>query len=79
MVWSTLVGIAAIILCFRRPKAERPYRMPFYPITPILLIVISVGLTSQLLINNPRDTLVGLGLLVLSVPVYFVWRRVRRE
>jgi amino acid transporter len=79
MIWFSLVAVALIILRHRRPDAERPFRVPFYPFTPIVFIIVALGLASQLLIDNTRDALVGLGLLALSLPVYFLWRRIRRE
>ncbi|HUU46547.1 MAG TPA: amino acid permease [Acidobacteriota bacterium] len=75
MIWFILVTLGAIILRIRRPRADRPYRVPLYPITPILFLIVATGLAAQLFIDNTRDAIIGLGVIVLSIPIYFLWRR----
>ncbi len=78
MIWFMLVTLGVIILRRRLPDVARPFKVPWYPLPPILFLLVAGGLAYQLLVNNPRDTLIGVGVIVLSVPVYFVWRAVRR-
>jgi APA family basic amino acid/polyamine antiporter len=75
MLWFTAVAVAVIVLRWRCPDAQRPFRVPFYPIPPLLFILIALGLAYQLLIQNTVDSVIGLCLLVASVPAYFLWRR----
>jgi APA family basic amino acid/polyamine antiporter len=71
---------AATIFVYRKrlPDAERPYRVPGYPWTPLLFIIAAFVLVANTLVNNLRDqpgkTALALGTIALGLPVYFIWR-----
>jgi hypothetical protein len=44
-----------------------------------LFIVASLGIVANQLKANPRDSAMGLGLLLLGLPIYFVWSPNRQE
>jgi APA family basic amino acid/polyamine antiporter len=44
-----------------------------------LFILASVGIAINQCVASPRDSAVGLGLLILGLPVYFVWSFRRRS
>jgi basic amino acid/polyamine antiporter, APA family len=69
--------VAASIFIYRRrePDAERPYRTWGYPVVPILFLIVSVALIIQTVINTPRQSGIGLFLILLGVPVYFLLDR----
>src|ERR1700754_588427 len=71
--------VAASIFYYRRsePDAERPYRTWGYPVLPVLFLVVSVGLIVMTIRNAPRQSAIGLGLILLGVPVY--WFLSRRQ
>ncbi|HEX9751304.1 MAG TPA: amino acid permease [candidate division Zixibacteria bacterium] len=82
MIWFVLVVLSVFLLRRRRPDAERPYRVPFYPITPAVFLLVAVGLMIQLYLANMRDATIGLVVLAASLPTYFAWRRwhgIRRQ
>jgi basic amino acid/polyamine antiporter, APA family len=62
----------------RRPDAPRPVRIPFYPVPPVLYLIVEVALLVQLLKENAGPSLIGLAIVLASVPVYLVWERARR-
>ena len=66
--------VAGSIFIFRRrlPDAERPYRTWGYPVVPILFLIVSAGLIIQTIINTPRQSAIGLGLILLGLPVYWL-------
>jgi APA family basic amino acid/polyamine antiporter len=47
-----LVALGVIVLRVREPNRERPFRVPFYPFTPILAILACAGLMFGLEISN---------------------------
>ena len=65
----TLAGIFA--LRKKEPDTERPYKVPFYPITPIIYILITVGICLILLSTQTASTVKGLLLVGLGVPIYY--------
>ncbi len=58
-----------------RPDLERPYRAVGYPVLPALYMVMAGLIEFLLLWNKPTFTVRGLVLVLLGVPVYFLWRR----
>jgi APA family basic amino acid/polyamine antiporter len=75
---------AATIFVYRRrvPEEQRPYKVPGYPWTPILFILAATVVVLNTLWNNLRDepkkTAFAIGVIVLGLPVYFIWRARRR-
>jgi APA family basic amino acid/polyamine antiporter len=61
-----------------RPDAERPYRALGYPILPALYIFLASAIAIILLIADKTraQALSGLVIVLLGVPVYFIWRKV---
>ncbi len=77
-IFMGLAVAGVIILRRKRPDLPRPYKTWGYPITPILFIISSVFLTINSLIKAFWNSFVGLALIALGIPVYFVWRGRRR-
>jgi APA family basic amino acid/polyamine antiporter len=71
------VATAAAVFVFRRrrPEMPRPYRTWGYPVVPALFIAACVLLLGNTLAASPAESLLGLGLLVLGLPAYFLFRR----
>ncbi|MCU0246607.1 MAG: APC family permease [Bryobacter sp.] len=69
----TIAGL--FVLRRRKPEMERPYRAIGYPVLPALYIVVASVIEFLLLLYKPSYTWPGLLLVVLGVPVYFLWRR----
>jgi APA family basic amino acid/polyamine antiporter len=69
--------VAGSVFIFRRrlPNAERPYRTWGYPVVPILFLIVSVWLIFMTIWNSPKQSGIGLGLILLGVPVYLLMQR----
>src|SRR6476620_4874470 len=57
-----------------RPNADRPYRAFGYPIVPALYIVGAATILLILFIYRTATTWPGLVIVLLGVPVYFLWK-----
>lgn len=64
-----LVGISLFILRSREPNAERPFRVPLYPITPILFCAACAWLLYSSLAYVKTGAMVGVGVLAVGVVV----------
>lgn len=67
---------AAAVFVFRRrlPDAPRPYRTWGYPVVPALFILACLLLIGNTLAEKPVESLAGLGLLVLGIPAFLMFR-----
>ncbi len=73
------VGAASIFVYRRRePDAARPFSVPGYPVTPALFILAAASIVLNTLIVQPERALVGIGVVLLGVPVYWFWRATPR-
>ena len=70
-VLNYVVSFAAVFVLRRRePAAPRPYRAWGYPWTTGIALVGSLAFLGAALVGDTRNSLVALGLLVLSYPAY---------
>ena len=63
------------ILCNREPDTERPYKAFGYPFVPILYMIITGLICVDLLIYDTRNTGLGLFIVALGVPVYYIFMK----
>jgi len=73
-----LYGMATasvIVLRLKRPSMYRPYRTLGYPIVPIIFVLGIACLVVSTLLKSPRESLMGLALILLGLPFYFYWKR----
>ncbi len=69
----TIAGL--FVLRRTRPEMERPYRAIGYPILPAIYIAVASLIEVLLLLYKPDYTWPGLIIVLLGIPVYFVWRK----
>jgi APA family basic amino acid/polyamine antiporter len=74
LVFYILTIAGLFVLRFRWPNAPRPYRALGYPVLPALYIVLASWICVVLLRYKPQYTWPGLVLVLLGIPVYFLWR-----
>jgi APA family basic amino acid/polyamine antiporter len=75
ILFSIAGGLAVFVLRKTRPDWPRPYRAVGYPVVPALFVLGSIVVVINTLFVRPMESLIGLGLLVLGLPVYAYWRR----
>ncbi len=68
-------GIALFVLRRRRPELPRPYRCWGYPFVPFVFVASTVVLAVNTVRDQPKETLAGVGILLVGLPVYFRMRR----
>jgi len=71
--WIFYGLVTASIFVFRRkyPNAERPYKAWGYPIVPVVFLLVTGWLLVNTIITSPQSSLIGIGLIILGLPVYF--------
>jgi len=74
-----MTAAAVIVLRVKRPDLERPYRTLGYPLVPALFVAAAFILLLSTAIDRPRESLMGIGLILLGLPFYFYWRKQHKK
>ena len=74
--WIFYALAASSVFVFRRrlPDAMRPFRTPAYPVVPVLFLLVTGFLLINTVVTSPVGSLIGLGLIGLGVPLYWLFR-----
>ncbi len=75
MVFYILTIAGLFVLRIKRPDEPRPYRAIGYPILPAMYILIATFIDVVLLRYKPQYTWPGLIIVLLGIPVYFLWSK----
>ncbi|HEY1468174.1 MAG TPA: amino acid permease [Candidatus Acidoferrum sp.] len=75
LLFYVLTILGVFVLRKKRPNAERPYRAFGYPWLPLLYIVAAVGIMVVLLLYKTQTAGRGMVIVLLGLPVYWLWSR----
>jgi basic amino acid/polyamine antiporter, APA family len=80
LVFYALTTIGLFMLRTKRPEVERPYRAVGYPVLPALYIALTTAVMLLILLSpsTRQDAFLGLAIVVIGIPVYFIWRAVEQ-
>jgi basic amino acid/polyamine antiporter, APA family len=73
-IFYALGALAVMALRRSAPNVVRPFRVPGYPVTPLLFVVAAVLLVLNTIVTQPGISSIGLGFVALGAPVFFIWR-----
>jgi APA family basic amino acid/polyamine antiporter len=74
-IFYALGAAAVVVLRIKRPNATRPYRVPGYPLTPLLFVAAAIALVINTVVAQPRVAAIGLAMVLAGAPAYWYWRR----
>jgi len=75
LVFYILTIGALFVLRRTHPDADRPYRAIGYPVLPAIYILMALFIDVVLLRYKPQFTWPGLIIVLLGIPVYYLWNR----
>jgi APA family basic amino acid/polyamine antiporter len=70
--------VSLMILRMREPKLHRPFRMPLYPWSAILILVASIAFLIGAVLNDTLNAAYALVMMFLTYPFYLIVKRLRR-
>jgi len=78
LVFYVLTTIGLFILRAKRPDIPRPYKALGYPFLPALYIALAGGVMILILLSptSRTEAVSGLVLVLIGIPVYYLWRQV---
>ncbi|TPR17299.1 APC family permease [Apilactobacillus timberlakei] len=74
-IFNCLLFIAVFRLRRKEPEMIRPYKVPWYPIIPIIALVGGIFILFETIISQTGLALIGILLTVLGIPVYYLQQR----
>jgi APA family basic amino acid/polyamine antiporter len=77
-IFYAVTTAAVFVLRKKQPGLARPYKTLGYPVVPMLFIAVAVWLLINTLITNTKESVAGLGLIALGLPIYYWQRRSAR-
>jgi APA family basic amino acid/polyamine antiporter len=75
ILFWVLAAAAIFTLRKKRPDLPRPYKAWGYPVAPMVFIIALSGILLNTLIRRPVESLAGIALMVVGIPVYFMWKK----
>ena len=73
-IFYALGALAIFAYRRREPELYRPFRTPGYPVTPILFVLSAAAIVINTVVTQPRNVIFAIGLMVLGIPAYYMWR-----
>ena len=71
--------VAVIILRKREPNMERPYKVPLYPIIPLIAILAGSFVLINTLFTQFILAIIGILITTLGIPVYYYKKKQKRH
>ncbi len=77
VIWLfyTMVFIAVIKLRRTEPDLKRPYRVPFYPVVPIIAILGGVFIIGMTLMTEFKLAMIGVLATLAGLPLYYFMQK----
>jgi len=78
--WIFFAFMAAGLIRLRRRPGYRPtYRIAGYPAVPVAFVVASIVIAAMQMSASPRDSLIGMAIVIAGLPVYGWWSQSRSD
>jgi APA family basic amino acid/polyamine antiporter len=75
LIFFSLTILAIFVLRVKKPDIPRPYKAFGYPVIPAVYILTTILIMVILLIYKPVYTFPGLGIVLLGIPVFYIWKK----
>jgi APA family basic amino acid/polyamine antiporter len=69
------IGVATLFWYRRHDGGTASFRVPGYPLLPLIFIGVIGWVVVETMLSNPRNAGIGVLIMLAGAPVYFVWRR----
>jgi APA family basic amino acid/polyamine antiporter len=73
-IFYGLVTSSVFVLRRKMPNVERPYKTLGYPVMPLVFVLVATWLVINTLVNKPVESVVGLVLIAIGLPLYFYFK-----
>lgn len=74
-IFYALGALAIFVYRRRGASGATTFRTPGYPLTPILFVLSAAAIVINTIVTQPGRAALGLAMVAIGVPVYFIWKR----
>jgi APA family basic amino acid/polyamine antiporter len=74
-IFPVLAVIGLMRLRRTRPEMARSYRVPFYPLVPLVYISLTVAMMTAALLNWTETSFFAIAVVIAGIPVFYLWQR----
>jgi APA family basic amino acid/polyamine antiporter len=77
VAWIFYAIAAACVIRFRTTRADwpRPFKVPGYPITPIIFILSAVAIVGNTIVQQPwKQTAIAFAIMGAGIPAFLIWK-----
>jgi len=78
-IFYGLVTSSVFVLRRKLPDAPRPYKTLGYPVLPLVFVLVAAWLVVNTLLARPVESVAGLVLIALGLPLYFYYAAAQRR
>ncbi|HHU6751001.1 TPA: APC family permease [Staphylococcus pseudintermedius] len=77
VIWTfyCMAFLAVLILRKREPTLHRPYKVPLYPVIPMIALLAGTFVLLNTLFTQPLLAIVGIGVTMLGIPIYYYQKK----
>jgi len=73
-IFYGLGALSVFVYRRREPDAPRPFRVPGYPLTPVLFVASAAALVLNTLVTQPARAAAGVIAVMIGTPAFYAWR-----
>ncbi len=77
LVSYIMMNISLIMLRKKEPNLARPYKAPFYPVAPIVCIILSIIALFSSVFKDINFFFINIAIFAVAIGYYYVWARHR--
>ena len=77
VAWIFYAIAAACVIRFRTTRADwpRPFKVPGYPITPLIFILSAAAIVGNTIVQQPwKQTAIAFGIMGAGIPAFLLWK-----
>ena len=78
-IFYALAVMSVVALRRKEPGLARPFRVPGYPLVPLLFAATALAIVVNTLVQTPRESILGLAFIGLGIPIYYIQLAFRRR
>jgi len=76
-IFFTMAVAGIFLLRTKHKELERPYKVPFYPVVPLIGIIGGLYILFSTLLTDTLKALIGIGITLIGLPIYWYIKKTK--